>query len=63
MIRLCRIEGLPIEEAARRMNRSASAVKMLLWRALRELKGRFGETESLNLPDRRLESEGESDGR
>ncbi len=62
VIRLCRIEGLPIQDAAREMNRSADAVKMLLWRALQELKERFGDTESLHLPDRRLGLEGGRDG-
>ncbi len=58
VIRLCRIEGLPLQEVARRMNRSADAVKMLLSRAMQELKGKFGDTESLHLPDRKLPSEG-----
>jgi len=61
VVLLCRIEGLKIKEAARRMNRSESAVKNLLCRALRELKSTFGDTESLHLPDRRLGSAG-SDG-
>jgi RNA polymerase sigma-70 factor (ECF subfamily) len=38
VIRLARIDGLPIEEVARCMNRSPDAVKKLLWRALKELK-------------------------
>ncbi len=58
VIHLCRIEGLPFQEAARRMNRSADAVKMLLSRALEELKGKFGDTQSLHLPDRKLRSKG-----
>lgn len=63
VIRLCRIEGLPIREVARTMNRTAAAVKMLLCRALKELKGKFGDTESLGLPQRTFESEGGRDGR
>ena len=54
VILLARIEGLKISEVARRMNRSESAVKNLLLRALRELKSSFGDTESLRLPNRRL---------
>ena len=58
VIRLARIEGLKISEVAGRMNRSPSAVRNLLLRAIRELKKSFGETESLSLPDRRLGDEG-----
>ena len=49
-LELARLEGLPIEEVARRMDRSAGAVKKLLARGLRELHRRFGNTESLRLP-------------
>ncbi len=58
VIRLCRIDGLSVREAAERMGRSPGAVKMLLSRALRDLKERFGDTESLHLPVRRIEPEG-----
>ncbi len=51
VIMLSRIEGLPTREIARRMNRSESAVKNLLLRALRELKTGFGDTESMRLPE------------
>lgn len=54
VILLARIEGLKIKEVAKRMNRSESAIKNLLLRALRELKSNFGDTESLGLPDRDL---------
>jgi RNA polymerase sigma-70 factor (ECF subfamily) len=54
VIRLVRIEGLPLREAARRLGRTPGAVAQLLWRALRKLKARFGETDSLSLPPRRL---------
>jgi RNA polymerase sigma-70 factor (ECF subfamily) len=47
---LVRIEGLPIQEAARRMNRTAKAVMHLLGRALAQLKDHVGNTESLSLP-------------
>ncbi len=60
VIVLARIEGLPIREIARRMHRSESAVKNLLLRALKALRGSFGDTESLGLPDRRLDAEGGS---
>jgi RNA polymerase sigma-70 factor (ECF subfamily) len=62
VIQLSRIEGLKIREIADRMNRSHSAVKNLLLRAMRELKKSFGDTESLSLPQKRLEEEGESHG-
>ena len=62
VIRLCRIDGRRIQDAAKLMNRSPEAVKMLLWRAMKELKEKFGDTESLNLPRERLGSEGGGDG-
>ena len=61
VVELARIEGVPIKEIARRMQRSESAVKNLLLRALKNLRERFGDTESLHLPDRSLEVEGTSD--
>jgi len=60
VIRLARLEGLPVSEVAARMGRSPNATSMLLLRALRELKARFGKTESLSLP--RPENE-DGDGR
>ena len=54
VILLARIERLRIKEIAERMGRSPEATKQLLVRALRKLKGCFGETESLGLPERRL---------
>jgi len=54
---LVRIEGLQIKEAAERMNRTPKAVAHLLARALKQLKERFGDTESLHLPPRRLRKE------
>jgi RNA polymerase sigma-70 factor (ECF subfamily) len=50
VIRLARIERLPLEEVARRMERSYAATAQLLSRALRRLRVAFGETESLHLP-------------
>ncbi len=58
VIMLSRIEGLPTKEIAGRLNRSESAVKNLLLRALKELQESFGDTESLQLPRRSL-GEGE----
>jgi RNA polymerase sigma-70 factor (ECF subfamily) len=60
VIKLARIEGLKISEIATRMNRSPSAVKNLLLRAMRQLKKSFGETESFSLPERRLGEKGET---
>lgn len=51
---LVRVKGLGFKEAAQRMGRSPDAVKQLLYRALRQLKETFGDTESLSLPDRSL---------
>jgi RNA polymerase sigma-70 factor (ECF subfamily) len=61
VIRLVRLEGLPIDEVARRMSRSVNAVSHLLHRALRELRSSFGETDSFHLPDRRLARSGDAD--
>ena len=55
---LARIERLPIKEVALRMDRTPEAVTQLLWRALQNLKKRFGTTDSFGLPDRRLEDRG-----
>ena len=57
VILLVRIEGLPIREVADRMNRSEAAARKLLWRALKELRKQFGETESISLPQRSLLAE------
>ena len=62
VIRLARIEGLPIMAIAERMARSPDAVKQLLSRALKDLRRLFGETESIHLPGRSLEMEGGADG-
>ena len=51
VIALAKIDALPLREVARRMKRSHGATRQLLWRALRKLKERFGDTESLRLPD------------
>ncbi len=55
VVLLARIEGLPLKIVAERMHRSREAVRQLLWRALRQLKENFGDTESFSLPQRNLE--------
>jgi RNA polymerase sigma-70 factor (subfamily 1) len=62
VIVLARVQGLPIGEVARRMDRTPEATSMLLLRALVKLKSAFGETESFSLPERSLEGEGGEDG-
>lgn len=63
VIVLARIEGLRIQEIAKRMDRSENAVLLLLSRALKKLKDAFGDTESLHLPWRSLEERGLNDAR
>ncbi len=58
VILLARVERRPLAVVARRMGRSPEAVSQLLWRALKKLKESFGSTDSLHLPDRRLEDRG-----
>ena len=62
VIRLSRIEGLKIQQIAQRMNRSPSAVKNLLLRAMKQLKSSFGDTESLSLPRKDLGNRGATNG-
>ena len=61
VITLSRIQGLPAKEVAQRMNRSVDATYQLLWRATKQLKEAFGDTESLRLPPRSIELENQSD--
>ena len=57
-----RVEGLTFEQVAEEMGRSPEAVKRLLYRALKNLKSVFGDTESLHLPGRSLKGlEGEDE--
>ena len=56
VILLARVKGLTLREIATQLGKTPEAVKSLLWRALEKLRAAFGETESLRLPDRRLES-------
>lgn len=63
-IYLTRIQGLTIKEAAERMQRTPKSVMHLLSRGLKELKGSFGDTESLGLPARGLKkSDADNDAR
>jgi len=57
VILLTRIEGLSLKQAAEKMERSPEAVRKLFWRALKELRSTLTSTESMHLPDRRLERE------
>ena len=61
VLMLARIDGLAIKEVAQRMSRTPAAVKKLLSRALMKLRSSFGDTESLHLPDRKLEIDGDHD--
>ncbi len=61
VIYLARIQGLPIKEVARRLERTPNATSILLYRALIKLKGVFGDTESFRLPLRSLRPKGEGD--
>lgn len=55
VVRMTRIEGLSVREAAVQIGRSEKATYQLLWRALKKLREVFGETGSLRLPaDRNL---------
>jgi RNA polymerase sigma-70 factor (ECF subfamily) len=63
VILLARVEGLPVKEIAKRLDRSPNAVAQLLCRALKKLRASFGDTESLHLPERGLgEGRGEGGG-
>ncbi len=62
VVLLVRIEGLSLAEVAERMKRTQGAVAQLLWRALKSLRERFGDTESFHLPDRRLQDRGRRNG-
>jgi RNA polymerase sigma-70 factor (ECF subfamily) len=61
VVELARLRGMPIREIASRMQRSPDAISHLLSRALRNLKDRFGDTESFGLPARSLETPGDDD--
>ncbi len=60
VVQLARIEGLSIAEIAERMNRTPSSVRNLLFRAMKQLRESFGDTESLGLPDRFIEEDREN---
>lgn len=50
VILLARVEGIPTQEIAKRLDRSPAAVRQILWRALQKMQASFGDTESLSLP-------------
>lgn len=54
VILLARLQKMPLKVVAEKIGRTESATKQLLWRALQQLRSGFGETESLQLPDRPL---------
>ena len=60
-VRLVRVEGLQIKEAAQRMNRTRKAVMHLVSRGLKKLRESMGDTESLHLPAKPLQSSGGED--
>lgn len=62
VIILARLQGLPIRDIAKRLDRSPNATAQLLWRALQRLRASFGGTESFHLPDRSLEERGPEHG-
>ena len=59
VIEMARIQGLKIKEIAEQLGRSPESVKSLLARAVARLRDRFGDTESLHLPDQGLQYEGD----
>ncbi len=62
VLKLARMDGLPIKEIAKQMGRSESAVHNLLLRATKQLRQSFGDTESLNLGDGHFEDTETADG-
>jgi RNA polymerase sigma-70 factor (ECF subfamily) len=60
-VRLVRVQGLQIKEAAQRMNRTPKAVMHLVSRGLKKLRETMGDTESFHLPPERLEGTGGKD--
>ena len=61
VLQLAHIDGLSLREIAQRMERSPEAARKLLWRALKELREQFPDTESLRLPPRGLKNDGAVD--
>jgi RNA polymerase sigma-70 factor (ECF subfamily) len=59
-IRLSRLEGLSLKEAAQRMGKTAGAVQKLVARGLIALRRSLGDTESLHLPEGTLEEKDEA---
>ena len=61
VLRMAHIEGFKTRGIAERMDRSPEAVRQLIWRALKQLRSQFDDTESLHLPPRMLSDEGVQD--
>ncbi len=61
VIRLLRIEGLKIAEVSERLKKSPDAVKQLMLRGLKRLRGDVRESRTLHLPDRPLDFGGDGD--
>lgn len=57
VVTLVCLQGLRVREAADRIGKTPGAIRNLLLRALRKLRGSFGDTESCHLPDRLLTDE------
>ncbi len=54
IVKLVRLEGVPVKEVARRLDKTPNAISRMLLRASRKLRESFGDTGSLQLPERRL---------
>ncbi|MCA9215016.1 MAG: sigma-70 family RNA polymerase sigma factor [Planctomycetales bacterium] len=54
VIRLIRIDGLPLKDVAKQIGRTEQATYQLLWRTMKKMKRDFGDTASLRLPDKRF---------
>lgn len=55
VILLARVQGLTLREVADRTGRSHAAVRQMVSRALKKLRHRFGETESLSLGEEAID--------
>lgn len=61
VIQLVRLEGLSVKEVAQRLNKTPNAVSRMIYRASRQLRETFGDTESLSLPMRPIPRTGGHD--
>lgn len=62
VVRLVRLEGISVKDVASRLDKTPNAISRMLLRASRKLRESFGDTESLQLPERRLRVEGDCHG-